>query len=220
MENSSEAIRKLHLAAQYLFDLHFVWPKTIAAIYLSVAASILGLGIWYCHHDTNQRVLHGQELVAASKAYDAVETADSLAEDFTEGSTARVVSAAKAAEAVRAFTASESSAEGKRAAIVLTYYLDAVVALPLIDQVCSHKRMEAHQTEDAYMAGDPSKPVTDTGLLRVEVDYQVCVTGRARTQDETQACSAEALSYIAPSRQPPTDSCIYRHDTIPVVRRY
>ena len=92
MNHAQQARHKLNGLAQIVVELHYAYRKTAAAIYLGLFATIILTFTSLYRHYHNPRILTGDELTQANRVFDAIRTADSLAEDFTAGSRAREVS--------------------------------------------------------------------------------------------------------------------------------
>ena len=130
------SLQKVEGLARYLIGLHLDYPKIVAVIYATVTLLIILGGFSFFHSHTNQRLLKGVELNGANHAYDSVATADTLAEDFTEDSSARESSRQQAEVDLALYIGEAHTPEGRRYASVLTYYLD-VRSRHLVDWVQS-----------------------------------------------------------------------------------
>lgn len=214
-----EFLHKLRGLAQVVYDAHYLHPRAAASLYALAAVLMIGGAGWLYHSKSNQRVLRGTELNAAEWAFDQLTTADSLAEDFSEGSNARESAKVRAEVAVAKFSGEASSVQAQHLFLVMTYYLAAITKLPDMDYQCSVVKLTAHETEEAYGTQTPDKPVTQSTLVRAEVAYSSCLSARQRVQTETVACRNEALSYISPSSMAPIDTCVWRAETPLVVRK-
>ena len=212
-------LHKIERTARYLIGLHLDYPRIVAAIYAMLVVLIVIGGFQFFQANTNRRLLRGVELNGANHAFDSVSTADALAEDFTEDSSARESSRQQAEIDLALYVGQAHTPEGRRYASVLTYYLDAVADLPVIDLKCADLKLAAHSAEAAYLEQTLDHPYSKSALVRAEVTYSACVSARQRVQSQTSACHDEALSYIAPSRQPPVDTCAFRHSENIVVRK-
>jgi hypothetical protein len=200
---------------QVFYDLHLRYPRWFLAAYIATAIFFLGIcGLIYKHHH-NPRLLAGYELVQANKTFDAIRTADVLAEDFNDGGDARDESKVKAEIALAGMQSQAHTDEGDRAAAVFTYYLAAVESLPGQDVKCAQAKLLSHITESHYLHGS----VQQNDLLRAEVSYLECVSIRQRIQSTISVCHNEALSYLVPNSQPPVDACIYKSTEHVVVRK-
>ena len=199
--------------AQAFFDFHFLHPYISAAVYVLVAVVLITGGVWSFNLTVNKRLLKGGELKTANIVFDKLATADELAEDFSEGSTEREQSSLAAQISLARFQGQDHSEEGKRITLILTYYMDAILKLPLLDQRCADARMSAMDVELAFKNQKTTGvPVSENSLLRAEAAVQGCLTKRSRYQRSTVACHDEALSYIIPQHQPPVDTCIFLHN--------
>ncbi len=201
----------------FLVDLNYLFPRIAMLIFLGVCMAMLGYAWHVYDRSKNPRLLTGEELAQGIQAFNAIRTADTVAEDFSK-SGVRTKAFAEAAIHLAHFQGTARTHEANRAALVMAYYLDECRKIPQADVDLAHARYKANKHELRTM-NMTAVNYDDLEIIQTAVPYIQAQAERSDAERVLRACRNEALSYVFPNQQPPIDVCIYSHDAPKVDRR-
>jgi hypothetical protein len=196
-------------------DLKGAYPWLSYAVFTILCVSTISYSYHVYSTARNPRLLSGKELEMGSATFNAIRSADAVAEDFgTSGTRQRLSN--EAAIQLAQFQSYAHSKEATHAVLIFAYYFDQVKKLSTADIELAHERWKANQHTYDVMTGRLN--YDDQDMIGSAVPYTQALAERFRVERILTACRNESLSYIFPDHQPPIDNCIFFHDQ-PTVER-